>query len=201
MSFSVTSSQMQTKHFALFPVYAGRGRAASPPVPVTEPAASTLGGRSLGTKTPRFASNSILAPAWASSEYAGCAPPETTSRSHATWLPPIFTLARCRRPRASSELSSSRRRSTTSATSVPALRRTSAASTPASSAVTTTARFPGLIEKSETSRRTAPGSMIPGRSLPGKTSGCSIAPVATTMRRARNRRRSVPAATGTRPPS
>ena len=54
-------------------------------------------------------------------------------------------------------------------------------------APSTIARSPGLIEKSRMRRRTPSGSITPTRSLPGNTSGCSVAPVATTIRSARKR--------------
>ena len=46
----------------------------------------------------------------------------------------------------------------------------------------TTARSAGLIDHRLTRRRTPSGSITPTRSLPGKTSGCSTTPAATTTR-------------------
>ena len=48
-----------------------------------------------------------------------------------------------------------------------------------------TARRPGLTAYSAASRRAPPASITPGRSLPANTSGCSIVPVANTVRAAR----------------
>ena len=51
--------------------------------------------------------------------------------------------------------------------------------------MSTKARSAGLIDQRLTSRRTPSGSITPTRSFPGKTSGCSTIPLATTTRPAR----------------
>ena len=61
MSFVVTSSQRQTKHFPL-PGYAGSGAILDRPSPVTLPTASMPSGISVGTKTPSVSSYSTRAP-------------------------------------------------------------------------------------------------------------------------------------------
>ncbi len=94
MSFVVTSSQMHTKHLPL-PGYAGSGAIFERPSPVTAPTASTPSGSSVGTKTPSPSSYSTRAPACARSEYAGCRPPEATSRSQSK-LSPSRTSRRTR---------------------------------------------------------------------------------------------------------
>src|SRR5712691_1426358 len=104
MSFSVTSSQTQTKQRDLLPPPSklARGTAAGSRSPATDPTVSMFGGSSVGTKTPRGASYSTRAPACARSEYAGWRPPDMTSASQGTSRPSIATEPiRPRRPRAS----------------------------------------------------------------------------------------------------
>ena len=87
---------------------------------MTLPTASTPAGRSVGTKTPSDSSYSMRAPAWARSEYAGCRPPDATTRSQPI-SSPSRTSRRTRplRPCAASSRGRASRRSRTLATSIP----------------------------------------------------------------------------------
>ena len=190
---------------------------------LSSPATSTPSGTSASAKWPRDSSYAVFPPACATSDVAGALPPDTTSRSHASGLPssepglPSTALDTWLRPRASStvEPNTTRtfmrrsaaagppltrsRRSATQTISTPASRSASAASSPRSSTVATTARDPGCTAYIEISRRAPPDSITPGRSLPGNSSGCSIAPVAKIWRRARIWWSVSPSQTGTSP--
>ena len=93
------------------------------------------------------------------------------------------------------------RESATATTSTPAAARSLAATMPSSPDVTTTAWPPGAMRNWLVSRRAAPPSMMPGRSLLPNTRGCSIEPVASTSSAARKRCIVLPWNTGTSSPS
>ena len=80
-------------------------------------------------------------------------------------------------------------------------RRSSAATDPRSSAPSR----PQPVRRASAPSRGRGADRVRGASfreiVPGKSSGCSIAPVATTMRSARKRSSTLPASTGTSPPS
>ncbi len=123
-----------------------------------------------------------------------------TTRSHRLTVPLTATPStRPRRPRTSMFGGCPVRRSTTPATVTPARSRSEAAASPRSSAAMTNARSPGFSDQRLTRRRTPSASITPTRSLPGKTSGCSIEPAATTTRPALILTRVDPYATGTKP--
>ena len=167
------------------------GTAAGASRPATDPTASTFGGRSVGHEDPaaRRRTRSARRPGRAASTPAG-APPEATSRSHSSSRPSTTTLrqpaaAPARREPARRLPRGGRRRATTlDAGALAAGRRPRARGR---RRTRSRPRSPGLSAHSSTSRRTPPGSITPTRSLPGKTSGCSSAPVATTIRSARKR--------------
>jgi hypothetical protein len=81
------------------------------------------------------------------------------------------------------------RGSTTATTRTPARARSTAVANAASLLANTTARRPAATPYWCKYRRTAPASITPGRSLPGNTSGRSIAPEASTVCRATIRHR------------
>ena len=151
------------------PAYAGCGRAAAGGS-ATVPTASTPGGRSRGTKTPRAASYSTRAPACASREYAGWRRPTRRARRNRASPRRLSTRRRRpRRPAARRAAAGAVRRSTTrDDLCTPARARASTASSPRSSALTTTARSPGRSAQSSTSRRTAAGQHHAGEVVPGK---------------------------------
>ena len=176
------------------------------------------------SKTPRASLYTVVPPACANSDVAGALPPDTTSRStpklrSAALEPggPTTTLDTCPRPVASSTVapfstSTPRRlsapfgpalpfsrRSATQVSSTPASISASAAWRPRSSTVATTARAPGWSAYIAISLRAPPESITPGRSFPGNSSGCSIAPVAWIWCLARTWWSVSPCQTGTRP--
>ena len=148
----------------------------------------------------------MLPPAWVRNDVWPTLPPDISNRSQPivrrcdprstmtpdTLLPP---LARTGEKPVRCSISASTRRgsgsplrlSATATTISPALARSTAAWMPSSAEVTIATSSPGAIRNWLTSRRAAPPSITPGRSLLPNTSGCSIEPVAITISPGRKR--------------